>query len=270
MQSISLIPLINLAWDTKQLTDISTSQLNNAKIKPIFPIRIKPKEGGESMSPKSTKAKVLVGLRGIFLGEFGVRKLNRLQRTSAARAFDRCGARLGRKREPRSGFQMAGVFISSLFLFLFITGSMIAAPRPDKPGKDSQKNGWQDDFRGKKLNSKRWVIASGWAPGYIPGDHINLNDPAKISMKDGYLVIALTQENGTVDEVPGVISKGGMIHTADTYGYGTYEWRMRMSTTAPSPTDPGTPVSGSRSAGFSFVNNSETEIDFEYIVNLRK
>ena len=40
---------------------------------------------------------------------------------------------------------------------------------------------------------------------------------------------------------------------------------MRMSSTAASPTaTPGFPISGSVSAGFNYVNNSETEIDLEF------
>ena len=64
-----------------------------------------------------------------------------------------------------------------------------------------------------------------------------------------------------------MISWGALIFTQEKYGYGTYEWKMRMSSTA-LPTDPygpGSPKSGSVSAGFIYyVNNSETEIDFEY------
>lgn len=48
-----------------------------------------------------------------------------------------------------------------------------------------------------------------------------------------------------------------------TYGYGTYEWVMRASSTSATPTGTGSVVSGQISAGFNFVNNSQTEIDFE-------
>jgi beta-glucanase (GH16 family) len=67
-----------------------------------------------------------------------------------------------------------------------------------------------------------------------------------------------------VDTCTGFISDGAEIYTRKTYGYGTYQWVMRMSSTATSPTGDGTPVSGSVSAGFIYVNNSETEIDFEF------
>jgi beta-glucanase (GH16 family) len=68
-----------------------------------------------------------------------------------------------------------------------------------------------------------------------------------------------------VDDNPnGVVSRGALLYRQETYGYGTYAWRMRMSSTALSPSEPGVPVAGTVSAGFIFVNNSETEIDFEF------
>lgn len=123
---------------------------------------------------------------------------------------------------------------------------------------------WQEDFHGSVLDTTRWINASGQAPGYIAGKHIGYYDPTHVGVLNGYLVISLTQENGTVDGVPGVISKGGLIYTKSTYGYGTYEWNVRMSSTAANPADAGVPVSGSVSAGFNYVNNSQTEIDFEF------
>jgi endo-1,3-1,4-beta-glycanase ExoK len=123
---------------------------------------------------------------------------------------------------------------------------------------------WQDDFNGSALDAARWINANGQAPGYISGKHIGYYDPSNVSLQGGYLVIRLTQENGTVDGAPGVVSKGGLIYTKDTYAYGTYEWRVRMSSTATSPTGSGSPVSGSVSAGFNYINNSQTEIDFEF------
>jgi beta-glucanase (GH16 family) len=122
---------------------------------------------------------------------------------------------------------------------------------------------WQDNFDGTALNT-RWINANERAPGYIAAKHIGYYDPNNVSVANGYLVIRLTQENGVVDGVSGVISKGGLIYTKDTYAYGTYEWTVRMSSTATSPGGPGSPVSGSVSAGFNYINNSLTEIDFEF------
>jgi len=124
---------------------------------------------------------------------------------------------------------------------------------------------WQDDFNTSGLDPTRWVIASGQAPGYIPGYHIGYYDPSHVSVGGGHLTLTLTQTTGQVDSNPaGVVSRGALIYTQFKCGYGTYEWTMRMSSTAASPTAPGEPVSGSVSAGFIYVNNSQTEIDFEF------
>lgn len=130
--------------------------------------------------------------------------------------------------------------------------------------------GWREDFNGPALDKKRWVIASGQAPGHITNVHIGYYDPNHVNFvsdaSGSYLRLLLTQEIGPVDSSPsGVISRGALVYTKAKYGYGTYEWRMRMSSTSTSPNDPtGTSVSGSVSAGFIYVNNSETEIDFEF------
>ena len=80
-----------------------------------------------------------------------------------------------------------------------------------------------------------------------------------------YLQLLLTQEIGTVDSnTTGTLSRGALIYTKSKYSYGTYEWRMRMSSTSASPNGSGNSVSGSVSAGFVYVNNSQTEIDFEF------
>jgi len=137
------------------------------------------------------------------------------------------------------------------------------------PGKKRPKNqpcaAFQDNFDGTRVDTSRWVIANGRAPGYISGSHIGYYQPDHVGVADGLLKITLTQEAGIVDGISGVISRGGLIYTKDKCGYGTYEWTMRMSSTSPSASDPsGFPTSGSVSAGFIYVNNSETEIDFEF------
>ncbi len=129
---------------------------------------------------------------------------------------------------------------------------------------------WSDDFSGPTLNTNFWVVSSEQAPGYIANDHIGYYDPSHVQFVSddaggSYLRLELNQERGQVGTNPyGVISRGAIVYSKNTYGYGTYEWRMRMSSTAARPTDPGSTVSGSVSAGFVYVNNSQTEIDFEF------
>jgi hypothetical protein len=59
-------------------------------------------------------------------------------------------------------------------------------------------------------------------------------------------------------------SVGGEVQFRDLLGYGTYEWVARMGSTSPTPDGAGGPVSGGVSGLFSYVNNSETELDFEH------
>src|SRR6059058_6333715 len=73
------------------------------------------------------------------------------------------------------------------------------------------------------------------------------------------LCLKLQQQQGN----SGVMSVGGQLQSLTTYGYGTYEWVMRASSTSSTPAGAGAVVSGQISAGFNFVNNSQTEIDFE-------
>ena len=132
------------------------------------------------------------------------------------------------------------------------------------PRGKPKNRGWRDDFTGTSLDASRWTNAEEQAPGYIPGNHRGFYDPNNVSVQNGYLVIRLTQQTALVDGVSGVESLGGLVYTEDTFRYGTYEWRVRMSSTSASPTGQGSPVSGSVSAGFNYINNSETEVDFEF------
>ena len=148
-----------------------------------------------------------------------------------------------------------------------------ATPRKDnnngkggggKPPKNKPCTAFVDNFDGNNVD-KRWVVANGSAPGYRVGEHQGNYQQDRVSVSGGYLRIMLTQEGGIVDGVSGVISRGGLVYSKRKCGYGTYEWNVRMSSTQASPTDPsGFSTSGSVSAGFVCVNNSETEIDFEF------
>ncbi len=134
--------------------------------------------------------------------------------------------------------------------------------------KQASASGWSDDFTEKSLNTKFWVVANGQAPGYIADEHIGYFLPSHVSLTQNgcsCLALTLTQQTGAVGtNAAGVISDGGEIYTRKTYGYGTYTWRMRMSSTSATPTGAGDSVPGSVSAGFIYVNNSETEIDWEF------
>ena len=151
-----------------------------------------------------------------------------------------------------------------LLMGTIITAALLsaAAAPPKRPNQACA--AWQDDFSLTQIDASRWVIANGRAPGYIPNYHVGYYQPGHVSVGGGSLAMLLTQENGLVDKGYGVISRGAMIYTKQKCGYGTYQWTMRMSSTANGPTAEGYPTSGSVSAGFVYGNNSETEIDFEF------
>jgi beta-glucanase (GH16 family) len=174
---------------------------------------------------------------------------------------------------------LVAALVTALALSMVFVEKAPASSRNNKGGNgggggsgsgQTSSTAWQDDFSRSKLNSSFWVVGQGPAPGYIAGQHQGLYDPTHVKIvKDGsnsYLQLLLTQEQGTVDTNPdGVISRGAEIYTKGLYGYGTYAIRMRMSSTASTPNDPqGNSTSGSVSAGFSYINNSQTEIDFEF------
>ncbi len=157
---------------------------------------------------------------------------------------------------------ISSVLFPIIVLFTIAT-SAVAAP-PKRPAPNQPCAAWRDDFSASKVDTSRWVIANGQAPGYIPGVHIGYYQPDHVSIDNGYLRIELTQAPGTVDGSAGIISRGGLIYTKAQCGYGTYQWTMRMSSSSDSPMGTGSWYSGSVSAGFVYVNNSQTEIDFEY------
>jgi beta-glucanase (GH16 family) len=153
-------------------------------------------------------------------------------------------------------------------LLCALCGSAVAANNSGNAASRRNKNlctAFQDTFSTGQLDGSRWIVASGYAPGYIANQHVGYYDPQNVVVSPGMLRLTLTQGNGAVDTNPsGVISNGAAIYTKLSCGYGAYEWTMKMSSTSICATCVGPPVSGSVSAGFSYINNSETEIDFEF------
>ncbi|MBI4165367.1 MAG: glycoside hydrolase family 16 protein [Acidobacteria bacterium] len=160
------------------------------------------------------------------------------------------------------------LFVVPVFVAIFLLSIAPIdgwAQKGRKPPKNTLCSAFTDNFDGTAVDGNRWVVANGQAPGYRFAEHIGYYQPDRVSVSEGYLRIRLTQEYGTVDGVGGVISRGGLVYSKLKCGYGTYEWTVRMSTTADGPMNlSGGPVTGSVSAGFNYVNNSDTEIDFEF------
>ncbi len=120
-------------------------------------------------------------------------------------------------------------------------------------------SGFSDNFNTGKLNSTLWTIDTGAAPG-SNSTNTSTFSSSHVSLAQGMLALRLTQTLGS----NGVIqSVGAEVRSLALYGYGTYSWIMRTASTATCPTCIGAAVPGQTSAGFNFVNNSQTEIDFE-------
>lgn len=120
-------------------------------------------------------------------------------------------------------------------------------------------SGFSDNFSAGNLNTSLWTIDTGTAPG---NNRTNTGtfSSSHVSLAQGMLALRLTQNLGT----NGVIqSVGAEVRSRALYGYGTYSWTMRTASTATCPTCIGSAVPGQTSAGFVYVNGSQTEIDFE-------
>ncbi|MBI2124669.1 glycoside hydrolase family 16 protein, partial [Candidatus Pacearchaeota archaeon] len=129
---------------------------------------------------------------------------------------------------------------------------------------ETPQNGFCENFDAATLNTNIWSIASYNSNGYKPGQHLGLFRPSAVTVNSGFLVLKLTQEFGQVDSNPsGIISTGGQVSTNQKFGYGTYEYRLRMSSTSQTPAGPGEPKSGSVSTAYTLVGTSQTELDVE-------
>jgi len=114
--------------------------------------------------------------------------------------------------------------------------------------------GFTDTFNTGALSSN-WIVSTWAAP--FGGKFSSAN----ISLSQGMLGIRLTQSknpDGTWGN-----SVGGELQCKQLFGYGTYEWECRASSTSQTPYGVGAPVSGSITGCFNYINDSQTEIDFE-------
>jgi endo-1,3-1,4-beta-glycanase ExoK len=154
-----------------------------------------------------------------------------------------------------------GKIIGTAALVLVASVSAMAGTRLKAPLTRPNCRAWYDSFQ--VLDTGRWTISSGSAPG-SSSVNVGAYEAANVQLvAPGVVRLALTQvaKPGSTT----VLSYGGSIRTKQPCGYGTYTWTMKMSSTAECADSKcvGQAVSGSVSAGFVYVNNSETEIDFE-------
>ncbi|HET7712017.1 MAG TPA: hypothetical protein VFL80_08825, partial [Thermoanaerobaculia bacterium] len=120
----------------------------------------------------------------------------------------------------------------------------------------------RDDF--DRFDSNRWVVAKWRAPGdsHLNGSHFLASNAW---IENGCLVLKLLQT-----EDPGgmgrVRSYGAEVATRERYGFGTYEWRARVGSTASTPLARGEQVSGGVTGLFNYeapAGALRTEIDIE-------
>jgi beta-glucanase (GH16 family) len=108
---------------------------------------------------------------------------------------------------------------------------------------------------------KTWRIASWQSPDSKIGLNHGTYVPENVEFVDGILRLKVEQTQGP----DGVISKGAAVWTRQKFGYGTYEFVMRMASESPTPNGPGSAQSGTVSSAFLYFQNSETEMDIEFL-----
>jgi beta-glucanase (GH16 family) len=119
---------------------------------------------------------------------------------------------------------------------------------------------FKDTFSGDTLDKSKWIVDTGKAPGNIAGINNSTLSAENVDLSTGMLRLKLTQN------VSGGLatSIGSEIRSKQLFGYGTYVWVARAASTSPTPHGDGAAVSGTVFDVFNFINDSETEIDFEY------
>src|SRR5208282_495448 len=122
---------------------------------------------------------------------------------------------------------------------------------------------FKDEFKSGKLDTTKWIIATYKSPDSAPGVNRGTYVSSAIDFTQGMLRITV-QQHATVS---GVESLGGAIISRERFGFGTYDFEMRMSSLSPSPQGDGATSTGAVSSGFIYYNKSESEIDLEFVGN---
>ncbi len=118
-----------------------------------------------------------------------------------------------------------------------------------------------DQFDTGELDASRWIVATYQSPDSKPGFNAGTYAAKSLDFSSGMLRISVDQEHAD----HGMRSQGGAIISRGRFGYGTYEFVMRMTSTSPTPEGTGEGKSGAVSSAFLYRENSETEIDLEFV-----
>ncbi len=144
-----------------------------------------------------------------------------------------------------------------LLLFLCVTAFSVAQDATPL---------FSDDFNTGKLDTNKWKIGTYKSPDSHPDVNDGVYIPEALDFSHGMLAITSTQPRNHSGHRGGAVqSYGGIIISKERFGYGTYEFVMRMSTTSPTPDGKGDTQTGSVSSGFLYWNKSESEIDLEFL-----
>jgi Glycosyl hydrolases family 16 len=122
---------------------------------------------------------------------------------------------------------------------------------------------FKDEFKGGKLDTTKWILATYKSPDSSPGVNCGIYVSSAIDFTQGMLRITV-QQHATAS---GIESLGGAIISRELFGFGTYDFEMRMSSLSPTPQGDGTASTGAVSSGFIYYNKSESEIDLEFLGN---
>ena len=120
---------------------------------------------------------------------------------------------------------------------------------------------FQDEFKSRTLDLTKWIVATYKSPDSAPGLNNGIYIASSIDFTQGMLRISV-QQHATAG---GVESLGGAILSRECFGFGTYDFEMRMSSVSPTPQGDGAPSTGAVSSGFIYYNKSESEIDLEFL-----
>jgi beta-glucanase (GH16 family) len=148
-----------------------------------------------------------------------------------------------------------------LAVALFLSLAAFAQnPAPAGHPTGSARVTFRETFSGGTLDQTKWFIDTGRAPGNIAGVNHGTLSAEHVDLSTGMLRLTLTQN------VSGGLatSTGAEIRSKHLFGYGTYVWVVRAASNSATPHGPGSAVSGTVTDVFNFINDSETEIDFEY------
>lgn len=162
---------------------------------------------------------------------------------------------------PEVTIQTMNILRSVLAAALLIGATTFARNAPAGQAQSAEPlPTFHETFSGGTLDQTKWFIDTGRAPGNIAGVNIGTLSADHVDLSTGMLRLKLTQNVAG----PLATSTGGEIRSKQLFGYGTFVWVARAASTSDSPRGAGAAVSGTVFDVFNFINDSETEIDFEY------